>query len=493
MQRVSAQVGGNVKVSVEKLPGSEAVLEIDLTWDELEKASDKAYHKLVQKVDVQGFRRGKAPRSLLERKLGKEYIYQEGLDELMSESYRSALKEHELTPITQPELDAPVFEMGQPYHFSLKVPVITPVELGDYASLHFEREDADVTSEEVEQELEAMRNRQATWQEVERPAEYNDRVTVDLKLTVEDQGISDLKDNPFELTQERYGLFTGMDEHVVGMSAGESKEFTTVIPTDYSNEKIAGKEAHYAVTLYKVETKEMPELDDAFASQASNGEIETLEDLRKAISDNILDVKKRRINDELREKGLTAVIDQSQITIHPLLIQEESEAMLHQLSHMLEEQRMSMDQYLMMIRKTREEYLQDIQPDAEKRVRRQLVLDAVAEKESIGILPEEVEALFRAYAQAGQELPRSDAQIRALATSYRREKAIARLLELTTDPDPDTTSAEEEATEIASAQAAALAGDTVVAAIAEQAGEEVVATEESAVPIAHETNTDVVE
>jgi len=482
-----------VKVSVEKLPSSEAVLEIDFTWDELEKASDKAYRKLVQKVDVQGFRRGKAPRSLLERKIGKEYIYQEGLDELISESYRSALKEHELTPITQPELDAPVFEMGQPYHFSLKVPIITPVELGDYASLHFEREDADVTSEEVEQELEAQRNRQATWQEVERPAEYNDRVIVDLKLTVEDQGISDLKDNPFELTQERYGLFTGMDEHVLGMSAGESKEFTTIIPTDYSNEKIAGKEAHYAVTLYKVETKEMPELDDAFASQASNGEIETLEDLRKAISDNILDVKKRRIRDELREKVLNAVIDQSQITIHPLLIQEEAEEMLHQLSHMLEEQRMSLDQYLMMVRKTREEYLQDIQPDAEKRVKRQLVLDALADKESISVLPEEVEALFRAYTQAGQELPRSDAQIRALAISYRREKAIARLLELTTDPDPDTTSAEEEVTEIASAQAAALAGDTVVADIEEQAGEEVVATEESAVPIAHETNTDVVE
>jgi trigger factor len=482
-----------VKVSVEKLPSSEAVLEIDLTWDELEKASDKAYRKLVQKVDVQGFRRGKAPRSLLERKVGKEYIYQEGLDELISESYRSALKEHELTPITQPELDAPVFEMGQPYHFSLKVPIITPVELGDYASLHFEREDADVTSEEVEQELEAMRNRQATWQEVERPAEYNDRVTVDLKLTVEDQGISDLKDNPFELTRERYGLFTGMDEHVVGMSAGESKEFTTVIPTDYSNEKIAGKEAHYAVTLYKVEIKEMPELDDAFASQASNGEIATLEDLRKAISDNILNVKKRRIRDELREKVLNAVIDQSQITIHPLLIQEEAEEMLHQLSHMLEEQRMSLDQYLMMVRKTREEYLQDIQPDAEKRVRRQLVLDALADKESISILPEEVEALFRAYAQAGQELPRSDAQIRALAISYRREKAIARLLELTTDPDPDIASAEEEVNEIASAQAAALVGDTVVADIEEQAREEVVATEESAAPIAHETNTDVVE
>src|SRR6266436_1951457 len=209
MQRVSAQVGGNVKVSVEKLPGSEAVLEIDLTWDELEKASDKAYHKLVQKVDVQGFRRGKAPRSLLERKLGKEYIYQEGLDELISESYRSALKEHELTPITQPELDAPVFEMGQPYHFSLKVPILTPIELGDYRALHFEREEESVTSEEVERELESQRERQANWEVVERPAQIGDRVTMDLKLTAEGESISDLKENPFELTEERHGLFTG--------------------------------------------------------------------------------------------------------------------------------------------------------------------------------------------------------------------------------------------------------------------------------------------
>src|SRR5689334_19702871 len=174
------------------LPTSEAVFEVEITWDEMEKASEKAYRKLVQKVDVQGFRRGKAPRSLLERKLGKEYIYQEGLDELMSEAYRNALKEHNLTPISQPKLDAPVFEMGQPYHFSLTVPIIMPVELSDYRGLHFEREEADVTSEEVEKELESLRNREITWQVVERPADYEDRVTVDLKLTVEEQSISDL-------------------------------------------------------------------------------------------------------------------------------------------------------------------------------------------------------------------------------------------------------------------------------------------------------------
>src|SRR5690242_15360192 len=158
----------------------------------MEKASDKAYRKLVKQIDIQGFRRGKAPRSLVERRLGKEYIYQEGLDDLMTEAYRNALKENEITPITQPTVDAPTFDMGQPYHFSIKVPVITPPELGDYRSLHFEREEATVTSEEVDQEIDRLRERVATWETVERPAAYGDRVTVDLKLTSGEQSISDL-------------------------------------------------------------------------------------------------------------------------------------------------------------------------------------------------------------------------------------------------------------------------------------------------------------
>src|SRR5579859_5592459 len=175
-------VGGNVKVSVEKLPTSEAVLDVEISWDEMEKASDKAYRKLVQKVDIQGFRRGKAPRSLLERRLGKEYIYQEGLDDLMNETYREALKEHSLVPLTSPDVEAPLLEMGQAYHFSIKVPILPSVELGDYKSLHFERPAADVTSEEVEQELEQTRERLASWDEVERPAQIGDRVTMDLRL-----------------------------------------------------------------------------------------------------------------------------------------------------------------------------------------------------------------------------------------------------------------------------------------------------------------------
>jgi len=259
------------------------------------------------------------------------------------------------------------------------------------------------------------------------------------------------------------------------------------------------------VTLYKIDIKEVPELDDELAKQVSNSQSETLEDLRKAISDQIEENKKRRVNDELRDKVINAVIERSQITIHPLLIQEQAERMLHQISHLLEQQHMSLDQYLMMVRKTREEYLKDIQPDAEEQVKRELVLDAVVGKEHIEILPEELNGLLQLYAQAGQELG-SEAQTRALVVTYLREKAIKRLLELTTDPDPDaeTTVEENEETAIANAEAAVIAGESG------EAGEpvltdttnttdteaKIVEIEEPAVnpaPVAGETIADVVE
>jgi trigger factor len=454
-----------VKVSVEKLPTSEAVLDVEISWDEMEKASDKAYRKLIKQVDIQGFRRGKAPRSLLERKIGKEPIYQEGLDELIDETYRSTVKEHELTPISNPQVDAPAFEIGQPYHFSVTVPIITPAILGDYHSLHFEREDVSVTSEEVDKELELLRSREVEWTVVERPANYNDRATVDLKLTSEDQSISDLKDNPFELTTERQGLFVGMDEQVVGMQPGETKSFTTTIPEDYTNTKLAGKQADYTITLHKVEEKHLPELDDFFAAKVSQDQYQTLEDLSKGVSDNILENKKRRVRDELRDKVLNAVIEQAQITFHPLLVEEETEELEHRLTHMLEAQHMSMDQYLMMIRKDRDEYRKELQPDAENRVKRTLVLDEVARQENITVGAEELEQIFQAYAQAGEELPRTENQIRALALSFRQEKTLSRLIELTTDPDPDAEGYVEDAEEVSedNARAAALSGEDVSA------------------------------
>jgi trigger factor len=478
-----------VKVSVEKLPTSEAVLNVDLSWDEMEKASDKVYKKLVKKVDVQGFRRGKAPRSILERKVGKESIYKEGLDDLISEAYRAAVKEHNLTPISQPKLDAPIFTIGQPYHFSLTVPIMTPVDLADYKLLHFEREEADVTSEEVDKELQLLRDQQTEWKAVDRPVEYNDRIKADLKLTVGTQTVSDLKDNTFEITNERHGIFTGMDEHLLGVKVGETKEFSTTIPPDYGNDKLAGQQADYVVTVHSVEEKQVPELDDAFAAKVSDGECETVEALSKVLSDNILEDKKRRISAALRDRILNAVIEQSHVVVHPLLVEQEVEDILHRSGHMFQQH--SPEQYLRLIGKSREEFTEEVRPDAERRVKQRLVLDEIARREQISVQKEEVEALFNAYAQMGQQLPTTEEQVRSLTLSYRLEKAYNRLLELTTDPDPDAESEAEAESSITSAEAAALAGETAV----DEAKSEVETLEESATatPLPEESRTETVE
>jgi trigger factor len=492
-----------VKVSVERLPTSEAVLNVDITWDEMEKASDKVYRKLVQQVDIQGFRRGKAPRSILERKVGKEYIYQEGLDDLISAAYKDAMKEHELTPISQPKMDAPTIELGQDYHVSMTVPVVTPVKLPDYKALHIEREDVAVSSEEVDKELESYQDRLTEWKEVERAADYDDRVKADLKLTAEEQKISDLKDNTFELTHERHGLFSGMDEYLVGMKAGESKTFSTTIPTDYSNEKVAGKQADYEVTIHAVEAKEAPAIDDEFAKKISDGQYETVEELSKVISDNILSRKKRAQEEELREKALSTIIEQSEFVIHPLLIDDEAAEMEHQFGHMLEQQHLNMNQYLNMVKKTQAEYREELRPQAEQRIKQQLVLEELAKQENITVGQEEIESLFSAYEQMGQSLPQTEEQVRSLAVSFRREKTLSRLIELTTDPDPEDEETEEvvaEAEAVANAEAAALAGETEeshVETLIDEAEEsqltqteEEVQAEESAAPLSSDQNED---
>jgi trigger factor len=453
-----------VKYSVEKKPGSEAVLEVDFTWEELEKASDKVYRKLVQEVDIPGFRRGKAPRSLIERRVGKEHMYQEGLETLISDTYRQALEENELKPVAQPEADAPAFEMGQPYHMSLKIPIFTPVVLGDYHSLHFDREEASVTAEEVEQEIESLRSRAAEWNEVERPADYGDRVTVDLKLEIGERTVSDLKDNPFELTRERTGIFTGMDEQIVGMQVGESKEFAIMLPEDYTNQELAGKEARYAVTLHKIEIKESPELDDDFAVAVSNGQYATLEELRKVISDNIYRERERQANEALQEEIIHAIIEQSEVSLHPALIRDQAEDMLHQLTHILQEQRMSLDQFLMTRKQTREQYLESILPQAEETLKHELVLEAVADQEQIEVTEEEQQTLRQLYERAGQRL--QDGQMRVAASSYRRQKTLTYLVDLLTrsqeEPSLQQIAAEAVGQTLAeNAQAAARVGDQI--------------------------------
>jgi len=445
-----------VKITVEKTPKSEAVLEVELDWEEVEKASDRAYRKLAQKYTVPGFRRGHAPRTMLERMIGKEAIYQEGLDDLMDQSYKRAISEHNLTPIGQVDVDAQPLEPGQPYHFKATIPILTPVQLGDYRSLHFDQPEVTVSDEDIEKVLADYQEQQAIWVPVERPAQLGDRVSVNLTLTVEEKTISDLKDNEFELTSERPGLFAGMDAEIVGMSEGETKTFTTTIPEEYTNRDLAGKEAHYRVTIKAIKQKELPPLDDELAKGA--GKYQTLDELRQSIRQQLLTNRRTQAQRDLEAKILEAVTGQSTVELHHLLIEDEADSLYHQMEHLLQQQRMSMEQFLMLSQKTAEEYKKELEPEAERQARTDLVLEAIADKEGITVSEREIQSMLDLYARLGAARPQRVGQLsasarRRLEASLKRDKARSFLIDLVTRPLAET--GEPTAAESASDESAA--------------------------------------
>ena len=423
-----------VKVTVEHPSESEAVLSVKLDWTELEKASDRAYRKIAEKTNVPGFRRGHAPRAMLERMVGKEAIYQEGLEDLISSSYRDAIRENDLTPLAQPELDTPPIEMGQPYSYTARVAVLPPIKLGDYHAIRVAQPSTEVTDEDVEHTIEHIRQDQAAWMPVERPAQIGDKVTVDLKLNVGDRTVSDLHDNEFELAEERAGIFTGMDAQVVGMSEGESKEFTTTIPEDYANTELAGKEAQYAVTVKGVKVRELPEIDDELAKTAGN--YETLAGLRDAIRKQLQTQKDSDARRTIREESLKAASAASQAEIPPVLVSDETDTMLGELRRTLEGNRLTLEQYLQMLGKTEEQYREELQPEATERVKRDLVLDAIADAEHLSVTDREAENWLELLALMGGQRRRlrdlSAGQRANVFGSLRRDKAAAHLVEIAT-------------------------------------------------------------
>jgi trigger factor len=428
-----------VKVTVDRSTESEAVLNVELEWSEVEKASDRAYRKLAQKYTVPGFRKGHAPRSMLERMLGKEAIYQEGLEDLIETTYREAIRTNDLTPLGQPDLDAPVIEIGQPYTYTAHVPVQPAVELGDYHAIRVKRPSTEVTDKDVDDVLERIRQDQAMWLPADRPAEIGDKVSVDLKLTVGDRTISDLKDNEFELTGERVGIFSGMDQHIVGLSEGQSKEFTATIPEDYANSELAGKEAQYEVTVKAVRYRELPGLDDELAK--SIGEYQTLDALRDAVRTQLQTQKENEANRELREAVVKQVSDESKVEVHPVLVHEEVDTMLEETKRMLEQNRISFEQYLSMTQKSEEEHREEMEPDARERVKRDLVLDTVATAEDIQISDEQVAGWLELYAaMGGRRLTAktiTPGQRANIVTRLRRDKAVSLLVEIATKEEPE--------------------------------------------------------
>jgi trigger factor len=397
-----------VKVSSTELPPRQVSLDIEVEQERLDRAVDEAFRRLAGRVDVPGFRRGKAPRSMIERMIGRDRIVEEALDHLVPEVVSEAMEQEKVEPYTRPRVESIEFD---PLRLKAVVGLSPKVELGDYKdTLRVAAEEPSVGDEQVDAVIQRLRDSHAQWVPVERPVQIGDRVGFDLKATIEgrDEPILDSKEAEYVVDPAGAEPAPGFAEQLVGLKAGETKTFELTMPEDYRDADVAGKPAQFSVTLHWVKERELPSLDDDFAQQV--GDYSDLLALRAAIENQVREREAERVRQQLEEDAMSKLVEISSIEFPPQLVDHQAQHMIDTLTRNVERQGLQLAQYLRLIGKEREAFDDEMRSEAESRIRRSLALDAFADAEAIE--PEQQDA---------------DSEART-----REIRALARLVELAT-------------------------------------------------------------
>lgn len=459
-----------MNVEVTRLPESRVALQVELTPDEVEAALDRTYKQLVQRVSIPGFRKGKAPRAVVERMVGAEYFLHEATDEAVRWGYRKAIDTENLTPIDQAEIDTGPdahehVEVGEPFHFEATVAVKPEVQLPDYSTIRVEREPVEVSDDDVNEVLEDIRQRNATLEPVNRPAQFSDVVTINVTGRVDGEEIINNDNAEFELTDEENGepdvTLPGLSAELVGISAGEIREVALSLPPTYGDENLASKTMLVRVLAKETKRKVLPDLDDDFAQSVSA--FPTFEELCDAIRSNIELERRMEADEKLVTDALEAVTERTFIDIPPVLVEEEIDRTIEDMRATFERQRLSLETYLEATQKSEADLRHDMRDSATKNVKQSLVLGAIADAESITVTNRELDA---ALEDALRSMQTTDAERRRLRSSsgvrnnirnrLRRQRAVQTLVGTVTGGEEVST----EATEAIADQTAAAAEDT---------------------------------
>lgn len=421
----------DVKVTKEKIPESQIVLTIEVPQERLEGALDSAYRKLARRAKIPGFRPGKAPRALIERHYGREALIDEALDSLVPEVYREALEQDdEIEPVGLPRF---VVETVEPLVVKATIPVKPRVELGDYRSIRVERPRVEVDPERVDRTLEDLRRRYATLEPVERPVQWNDVVRADLRAEAGGRRVLDDEDAEFKLIEGRIVSLPGFAERMIGATKGAVLEFDLTVPEDFPDKRIAGKPCHYTVTIKEVKEEVLPELNDDFAREVGEG-FPSLQALRERIEADIRAGEEARAEREYQDRIIDELLKQATIEYPPVLLEREIDRLIR--DHLgPDTDRADFERYLERIGKTEEEFLADLRPVADDRVRRSLVLTAVAEAEDIDVTDAEVDAEIERLASSSsaeaaevRRLFDNEAGRRSLRNSMLTHRTLERLV-----------------------------------------------------------------
>jgi trigger factor len=420
-----------VKATKEALSPTRVKITIEVPFEELSEDLASAYKRVASQIRVPGFRPGKVPARIIDQRIGRSYVLNEALPGALDRFYGQALEQEEITPISSPEdVDVKEFNDGEQLVFSAEVDVRPEVELPDLSDLEVTVDDVKVTDEDVDEQVQALRDRFASLQPVERAAQDGDYLTLDIVASVEGETVpgSESKGLTYEVGTDN--LIVGLDEAIRGASEGDERTF----PTDLKQGDYAGKTADVTVTVVGIKEKQLPELDDEFATTAS--EFDTLDELKDDLRERLGKMRRYEQGAQARDRLLEKLIDMVDVPLPESAVKAEVEGREHNLLHELERFGITREVYLETEGKTEEEFTTEIREAAEKAVKSQLVLDALADKEELGVEQDELtEHLVRRAQQSGMQ-PQDFAnqimqggQIGMLFAEVRRGKALAQLME----------------------------------------------------------------
>lgn len=381
-----------MSVKWEKQEGNEGVLTVTVPAEEVNAGLDKAFKKVVKQVNVPGFRKGKMPRPMFEQRFGAEALYQDALDFILPDAYAAAVEEAGINPVDRPEIDIEQMEKGKELIFTAKVTVEPEVELGDYKGLEVEKEDTEVTEEDLNKAIEAdlARKAELVVKEEGEVAE-GDVVNLDFDGYVNEEAFEGGKAEGYDLEIGSGQFIPGFEEQLVGTKVGDEKDVTVTFPEEYHAEELAGKEAVFKVKINEVKSKEVPELDDEMAKELDES-VDSVDAYKEKYKKDLQEQKTLQAENNMKESLIAQAVENAKVDIPEAMINTELDRMMQEFEQRIAQQGLNLELYYQFSGQTEEQLKESMKADAEARVKTNLTLAAIAKAENIEISDTDVDA-----------------------------------------------------------------------------------------------------
>jgi trigger factor len=383
----------------EKLEGNQGVLTVEVDAEKVNEGLDVAFKKVVKQVSVPGFRKGKVPRNLFEKRFGVEVLYQDAIDYLLPEAYAKAVEETGIEPIDRPEIDVEQIEKGKSFIFKATVQVKPEVKLGEYKGLEIEPFDTTVTDEEVDEEIKKIQERHAELVvKEEGTAELGNTVVIDFAGYVDGEEFEGGKAENYSLELGSGNFIPGFEDQLVGVKAGDEKDVEVTFPEEYHAKELAGKPAVFKVKVHEIKEKVVPELDDEFAKDVDD-EVETLVELKEKIKNRIEHDKKHQEEHHIQNSVVEKATANAEMDIPEVMVKNEIDRMIREFEQRLQMQGMNLELFYQFTGQDEAALREQMKEEAEQRVRGTLTLEAIAKEENIEPSEEDVNAELERMAE----------------------------------------------------------------------------------------------